>query len=199
MNGYLERLSKLNATPNRVEERVLLCTGQSSFKSSALSLEQLSFLETAAPTECSVLSMGFPFDSSFDGAGFREVGMVSASWRNARQVYWSMFSPVYREAIARRFQAVIGATSRRLIIVTGSCGLQLVNVAWPKLQIPTELRIDLVALGPACFGELRMPVTVVRGRRDIWSRMLYRGRVDHVCAGGHLDYWGAGRLVRALL
>lgn len=90
------------------------------------------------------------------------------------------------------------ATSRRLILTTGSCGLQLANAAWPLLRVPPDLRVDVTALGPACFGKLRMPVTVVQGRRDRWSRMFYRGRVDHFCECGHLDYWDSNE-ARALL
>jgi hypothetical protein len=195
MSVFLQRLNSAGAL-SPVAERIALLTGQSSFVSSALSPNQLSFLEAVAPEGCSILRTGLPFDSAL--GEFREIGMVGASWRNARQVYWSICSPAFRKTVARRLQALLDSTSRRLILITGSCGLQLANSAWPLLRVPPDLQVDVTALGPACFGALQMPVTVVQGRRDGWSRLFYRGRVDHHCECGHLDYWDS-ETVRALL
>lgn len=195
MNTYLQRLHGVGVLPP-VTNRIALLTGQSSFLSSALSPSQISFLEGVAPAGCSILRTGFPFDSTLET--FRNAGMAGASWRNARQVYWSIFSATFRGAVARRLQAMMDATSRRLILITGSCGLQLANSAWPLLRVPAALRVDVIALGPACFGAPRMPVTVIQGRRDGWSRLFYRGRVDHFCECGHLGYWNSDE-VRALL
>ena len=124
--------------------------------------------------------------------------MVGASWRNMRQVYWSLWSPGFRAVVAQRLQILLEATERRLILITGSCGMQLANEAWPLLRPRSNLRIDVIALGPACFGELRMPATVIQGRGDFWSRLFYHGPVDHYCDCGHLDYWGS-EAVRGLI
>ena len=115
--------------------------------------------------------------------------MAEASWRNGRQVVWSRYSPAFRAVVARRVQTVVDATSERLILLTGSCGLQLANDVWTLLRLPVSLRMDVIALGPACFDELRSPAVVVQGRGDGWSRLFYRGRVDHHCECGHLEYW----------
>jgi hypothetical protein len=115
--------------------------------------------------------------------------MVTASVRNSLQVIWSLWHPGYRRVLERVLQQVIDATSERLILITGSCGLQLANAVWPKLQVPSALHVKVIALGPACFGALQLPVTVLQGDRDGWSRLLYRGPVDGRCACGHLDYW----------
>jgi hypothetical protein len=195
MNEYLERLDGAAALAPAAE-RIALLTGQSSFVSSALSPGQLAFLETVAPAGCSIVRTGLPFDSAVEE--FREVGMVGASWRNTRQVYWSICSAAFRTAVARRLQALMDATSRRLILITGSCGLQLANSAWPLLRVPPDLRVEVAALGPVCFGALRVPVRVIQGRRDGWSRLFYRGKVDGLCECGHLDYWDS-EAVRVLL
>ena len=192
MSVYLERVAAADERLPVVETRVALLTGQSSLVSSALSPDQISFLHAVAPEGASVLEMGFPFDSAFQGAGFREMPVLPASWRNARQVWWALRSERFRGAVRRRLEALLASTSRRLILITGSCGLQLANVGWPPA--PVHLRVDVVALGPACFGALRVPAVVVQGRADGWSKLLYRGRVDVRCECGHLAYWGSAEV-----
>ncbi|MBL8239628.1 MAG: hypothetical protein JNM66_19550 [Bryobacterales bacterium] len=202
MNAYLQRLAAASATLPPAESRIVLLTGQSSFTTSALSPAQIAFLREVAPPGCSVVERGFPFDPSFDGVGFSSTGIIGASWRNARQVYWALHSQRFQQAVAMRLQTVLDSTRRRLVIVTGSCGLQLANAAWPHLGLPPQLRIDVIALGPACFGGLHLPAQIVRGRRDVWSRIFYGDRVDHVCGCGHLEYWESEEarvLVRGLL
>lgn len=179
MSLYLDRLEGASETLPFVDRRVALLTGQSSFVSSALSPAQISFLRAVAPAGASVLEMGFPFDSSFLGEGFRETGMAGASLRNARQVGWALRSERFRGIVRARLGMLAGAAART-VLITGSCGLQLANIWWPG---------KVIALGPACLGELRVRAYVVRGRRDGWSRLFYRGRVDRECGCGHLDYW----------
>ena len=179
MSGYLDRMEGASETLPFVETRVALLTGQSSFVSSALSPAQISFLRAVAPAGASVLEMGFPFDSSFFGEGFREAGMAGASWRNAPQVGWALGSERFRGIVRARLE-MLSRAAARTILITGSCGLQLANLGWPG---------EVVALGPACFGELRVRACVVRGRRDGWSRLFYRGPVDLECGCGHLEYW----------
>ena len=179
MSWYLDRLEGANETLPFVGTRVALLTGQSSFVSSALSPVQVSFLRAVAPVGASVLEMGFPFDSSFLGEGFQEAGMAGASWRNARQVGWALGSERFRGIVRARLGMLFGAASRT-ILITGSCGLQLANVGWPG---------EVIALGPACLGPLRVRAYVIRGRGDGWSRLFYRGRVDRACGCGHLGYW----------
>jgi len=198
MNGYLAKLERANTPLPAVTDRVALLTGRSSFASPALSPQQLSFLKAIAPSGYSILETAFPYDLSLHGTAFRETGMLAASWRNMRQVCWSIRNPAFRAIVAGRMQALFDATGRHLILITGSCGLQLANSAWPQLRPPANLRIDVIALGPACFGRLRMPAKVIQGRRDFWSRLFYRGPVDHYCDCGHLDYWDS-ESVRGLI
>lgn len=196
MSGYLERLQAAKEPVAPAEVRVALLTGQSSFQSSTLSPAQLQFLTVIAPKNAAILPIGFPFDFAFQGAGFRETSLAGASCRNARQVVWALRSLAFQQVVAQRLHALITATSQRLILITGSCGLQLANAAWPAL--PAGPRVDVIALGPACFGTLRVPAIVVQGRADHWSRLFYRGRVDHRPACGHLEYWNSAE-VRALV
>lgn len=194
MSDYLDRLERLDAAGclcAPAATRLLLLTGQSDFAGSALSPQQTEFLDTVAPPACAVLHAGFPFHRSFLESPYRDAAMAAAAFRNARQFGWTLYSPRFRHIVAQRLQSAIAATTRRLILITGSCGLQLANAAWPALRLPDSVRLTVIALGPACFAPLRMPATIIQGRRDRWSRLFYRGPVDHHCDCGHLDYYAS--------
>jgi len=192
MSDYRKRLAALSPEGCLLAPadcRLILLTGQSSFASSALSPAQREFLSAVSPTGASIVDAGFPFHQEFHGGGFAETGLIGASVRNAAQVIWSRTSIPFRHSVARRLQRAIDTTRQRLLLLTGSCGLQLANAVWPDLRIPHALRIDAVALGPACFGPLQLDATVIQGRQDIWSRLFYRGPVHHLSNCAHLDYW----------
>ncbi len=182
--------------------RIALLTGRSSFASSALSPAQISFLHAVSPLGAEVLPLGYPFEEATLGEGYRDVSLVAASWRNALQVWWTISSAEFRREVAERLQYLMDTTRGRLILITGSCGLQLANRAWPHLRVREDLSVEVVALGPACLDPLRMPATVIQGRRDGWSRLFYRGPVHHLVPCAHLDYWDSAetrQLVAGLL
>jgi hypothetical protein len=201
MNRFRQRLAALPPdgcllTP--ASSRLLLLTGQSSFRSSVLSPEQFAFLSAVAPPGAVPLDAGFPFHVAFLEPSPSAPGLLAASCRNALQVLWTRYDPAFVAHVAARLQQAAAATSRRLILITGSCGLQLANAAWPALRLPHRLRIDVVALGPASFGPLHVPATVLQGRRDDWSRLLYRGPVHYRPPCGHLDYWRCPDTIRTV-
>lgn len=186
--NYFARLRELDDAGSLlvpVERRVMILTGQSSWRSARLSPAQEAFLDAATPPGWTAVRAGFPYHSAMMGVAFEETSMLAASWRNAAQVAMSMASPAYREVLRRVVQRAMDTSHERLRIVTGSCGLQLLNCVWEELRGEAEV----IALGPACFGTLRVPAEVVRGDRDGWSRLFYRGRVDRQVSCGHLDYW----------
>ena len=190
----MRRLAALDPERSLIRDadsRVVILTGQSSFVSSRLSGEQQSFLESVAPAGFELVMSGFPYHS--DLLDIREEpSLMAASWRNAAQTIWSGASATFRRVLAGTLERVLARTRRHVAVVAGSCGLQLANAVWPILAKPAGLDIRVIALGPACFGPLRMDgaaVSVLQGRKDRWSRLYYRGRVDHAVDCGHLDYW----------
>ena len=186
--SYFARLQSLDEAGSLlvpVERRVMILTGQSSWRAARLSPAQEAFLDAATPEGWTAVRAGFPYHSAMLGAAFEESSMLAASWRNAAQVAMSLGSRAYRDVVRRVLQRAMDTTEQRLRIVTGSCGLQLLNCVWEELHGEAEV----VALGPACFGRLRVPAEVVLGDRDGWSRLFYRGRVDRRVSCGHLDYW----------
>jgi hypothetical protein len=184
-----ENLSLIKPAPSRL----ILLTGQSSFRSSRLSPAQLDFLKCVAPPGAEALFTGFPYHAEFDRAASPPV-LPAASVRNALQVGWSLFSPGYRHSVAGVLQSVVLNTRQSLFIVTGSCGLQILASAWPHLVVPDSLQVGVVALGPALLRAGTFPVdriVALQGQSDFWSRLLYRGPLAARCRSGHMDYWSA--------
>ena len=184
--SYWARIASLDysrslATP--AARRVVLLTGQSSFQSSRLTADQRRLLRVvdAEPVE-----LGFPFHPDFD-VDAPEPGIVEAALRNARQFQGSLRP---QPVIAQALQPVFANTGERLFVITGSCGLQLLNSAWQFLQRPAGLEVRIVALGPAALRNT-LPAATIQGRRDLWSRLLFRGPISAYCDCGHLDYWGS--------
>jgi hypothetical protein len=205
--SYRTRLAALDESLSLVKpapSRLILLTGQSSFRSSRLLPAQVEFLNCVAPPHVEPLPKGFPYHASFECAA-PPPGLLAASVRNALQVCWSLFSPAYRRSVAGLLQTVFRHTSESLYIVTGSCGLQILASAWPMLTVPDSLQLRVVALGPVLLRAGALPVDwifALQGRRDLWSRLLYRGRLEARCDSGHLDYWSspdARELVARLL
>jgi hypothetical protein len=201
MSRFRQRLASLDParcllTP--AASRILLLTGQSSFRSSVLRPEQFAFLAAVVPPGAIPLDAGFPFHADFLAQSSGAPGLLAASWRNALQVFWTRWDPVFVAHVAARLQKAADNTSRRLILITGSCGLHLANAAWPALLLPPRLRIEVVALGPASFGPAHVPATVLQGRRDEWSRLFYSGPVHYRPPCGHLDYWRCPDTIRAV-
>lgn len=184
--------------------RIALLTGQSLPSNTALSPEQIAFLEAVAPPGFAVLPHGFPFHCAFEQGEYRRAGLIRASLNNAAQTMAAVLPGRFRTIAAARLEELLARTRHTLILLTGSCGLQFVNAAWPRLR-STATGLHIVALGPVCLGRLAVPrarLTTVRGAGDGWSAMLFRGHIDHAVDCGHLDYWTSPEtiaLVRALL
>lgn len=187
--SYLERLERMDEAGTLLapaRRRMLLWTGQSGYAAGALRAEQREFLQAVAGEEA-VLA-GFPFHREFDRE--YELRIVRASLRNARQTWWCAANARYRRAVGKVLGQAVRSVSERLMIVCGSCGLEIVNAAAEEMGGALPDHVEIVALGPTCLRPLRLEVVrVVQGRRDRWSQWLYRGPVEVVTGGGHLDYW----------
>jgi hypothetical protein len=200
MKSYPQHLASLvpeRSLIQQADSRVVILTGQSSLTSSRLSEVQQRFLEAVTPPGFEAMFAGFPYHA--DQLGDRpEPSLLAASWRNAAQTIWTGASTLFRRMLSQTLNSLLSRTNSRFILITGSCGLQLANSVWPELMKPRQLDLRVIALGPACFAPLRMSASVIQGREDYWSKLLYRGPVHFKVPCGHLDYW-TSPAVRALI
>jgi len=174
-------------------------TGQSSMRHSRLSPAQATLLEQVALIGFHPLRAGLPFNRAAMTVEYRREPLGPASVRNGAQYLAATLGRRFGREVATHLQPVLDLTSERLLVLCGSAGAQLLSSALPHLVRPPELGVWVVGLGPV--GRLEAPdprwrVHVVQGDRDRVSRWGYRGPVDLVVPGGHLDY-AAHPLVRA--
>lgn len=171
------------------EHRLLLLTGQSNPRSSPLSAAQAGFLSSLSSLPIEVVLTGFPFDEA--PTPNRPVGLLEASLQNARQYLWARSDPAYAQAVAQVLQPILASVSRSMLLVTGSCGLQILEAAWSHLPRTPQLKMEILALGPVGsaphFDEAGF--SAVQGSADLWSRLLYHGPITDKTSCGHLDYW----------
>jgi len=188
MNELFLRRLLSSPPPPAASDRLCFLTGQSRWETSPLSLGQHAFLLALAGDTLEPLLAGFPFDA-LSTRPVQPDALLRASLRNARQAL-SARSNRLAPAAAQVLQGVIDATARRLVIVTGSCGLEILTGAWPRLALPPRLTVEVLSFGPTGRppgGGVRFQA--VQGRRDLWSRLLYRGPTPERIGCGHLDYW----------
>ena len=192
--SLLHRLQALDpaATLARPAPRTLAwLTGQSNPASARLSAAQARLLAAVVAPGWQAVPSNFPYNQGALGLASPEPWLPLASWRNAAQFVALLLRPATGPACARHLQPLLDATTTQLVLLCGSCGLQLFYAALPWLHVPPGLRLHLVALGPAALRRPAHPqvaVTVVRGRGDWLSRCLCALPTDHALPGGHLDY-----------
>jgi hypothetical protein len=115
----------------------------------------------------------------------RDPPLWLASVRNGWQ-YLLASSPDYRAA-ARRHWRALAESAERLVVVTLSCGLEILNhVLGPEDE---RKPLDVIALGPVASGPPRAPTTLVQGTADYVSRLFFRRRDVSLPGVQHLEYF----------
>lgn len=177
--------------PEPAPDVVAWLTGQSSHRHSQLSPDQLAVLDDCAGLGFRAVRAGFPYHREALRHPWSPEPLLAASRRNASQFVESLARPAFAREIARHLRPLVSAASRRLLLLCGSCGLQLFAAALPHLELGASPRIGLVAIGPACWTVPRHPsikLTVVRGRRDWISHVFSDLPADARPPVGHMGY-----------
>ena len=179
-------------------QRLCLLTGQSSFATSALPADKRAFLTAVAPSGTEGTMAGFPWHAAFlDEEAVP--GLLPASLRNARQWLWARRHDGFGAALSGILALALMRTSERLLVVTGSCGIDLLAQALSRPP-PGGPELWVAGLGPVgrCPQERRIArMRIIQGQRDSWSRVLWRGRVHDRPDCGHLDYYRNGDAMAA--
>ena len=197
----LRRLSRYNPATSlaRPQARTIAwLTGQSAYCCAHLSPAQAALLQAVRKPGWATLAANFPYNQAALQATYHEPPLLLASVRNGAQFGAALGSAAFGRACARHLQPLLAATAERLVLLCGSCGLQLFYAALPWLRVPPSLRIQLVGLGPVCLRlrpHAQVAVAVVQGHRDWLSRCLCLLPYDYRVQGGHLDYVNSTEVV----
>ncbi len=195
---YLDRLERLDPSRTLLKprsSRTLLWTGQSSWHRAGLFPDQVETLLAIAGDDA--ILTGFPFHADF--AEHSPSPLPLASLRNMRQTFWCLHNARYRSNLSQVLAAAFANTEQRLTLLTASCGFEMLNAAFAGVTLRPGLTILIVALGPTCLAPIRLPHFVtVQGKRDIYSKLLYRGPVHHTPDCAHLEYHRSGETLQLL-
>lgn len=176
--------------------RVAIVTGRSDPRRTGLSSDQRSFLASVTPSGAEAFGVGYPWQDGAEPEG--DVPLALAAWRNAGQWAAARTDGEFRSHARGRVDALRGA-SGALVVVTGSCGLDILAAGWSGRPGPSSTLV--IALGPVRRDAPRLDgaqVRTVQGTRDRLSRLVHRGTVDERVPCGHLGYWGCARTIEVV-
>ncbi len=163
--------------------KVVLLSGLSDPSDCALSRTQQRFLDQlAAPGESKIYA-NFPYIRPVRDEQ-AAIPIIRASWRNLSQFLKARHSP-YRDQAVRHWGALV-QSCRRLLVITISCGLEILNAALSTGVRPEVL--EILALGPVARCRPDASHLLVRGSRDYVVNPFFR-EVDLIVRDiGHMDY-----------
>lgn len=160
--------------------RVALLTGRSDPARTGLPEAQATFLAAVTPPGLVTVQDGYPW---IGGPPEAPVPLPLAAWRNASQ-WRAARNGTARAEVSARLRALAGGP---LAIVTGSCGLDLLQCGWVEGACGL-----VIALGPVLATRPSWPgvrlITVI-GRGDLLSRALHRAAPDIRVPCHHMGYW----------
>jgi hypothetical protein len=195
---YLDCLERLDPSRTLLKprtNRTLLWTGQSSWHRAGLFPDQIETLLAIAGDDA--ILTGFPFHADF--AEHSHSPLPLASLRNMRQSLWCLHNARYRRILSEVLAAAFANTGRRLTLLAASCGFEMLNAAFGGAAPRPGLAVRIVALGPTCLAPIRLPHFVtIQGKRDIYSKLLYRGPVHHTPDCAHLQYHRSSETLQLL-
>jgi hypothetical protein len=166
---------------------LLVCflTGRSDPANTALSPDQVAFLDALPLAPHERLEVNFPYAPA--SGPWRRTQLPLASVRNTRDYLASRRAAFAREH-ADAVREVLARADRTLVLA-GSCGLEL--LANLRLAASELADVHVLAYGPVARSRPAVDVETVAGRRDRLARRDGGIRADHLIDAGHLDYLGS--------
>lgn len=162
--------------------KVVLLSGLSDPATCALSYIQTQFLASLDVPEAWKVYRNFPYVACTLPRG--DPPLWRASLRNLRQ-FLHAGRPPYRDAARQHWQALAASTDR-LVVITLSCGLEIVNhCIEPTAAGPA---LEILALGPVAWKAPPVSCTLVQGERDYLSKLFFRNCPVTLEGLGHMDY-----------
>jgi hypothetical protein len=130
------------------------------------------------------LYLNFPYISSQAGLQLPTPSLWQASVSNARQ-YLLASSRRYQRAATEHLSR-LASSADRLILLVGSCGLEIFNQA---LQPQVAHKVaHIFVFGPVARRLPDVPHTLIQGSRDYLSQCFFRKVEVRIPQQGHMDY-----------
>jgi hypothetical protein len=178
-SSYKKMLETSPAHHPKTKCKIAFLTGLSNPKSCALSKAQKKFLAALELPEFYKLYLNFPYMPS---EGEENEPLWKASLHNAQQ----FLNTNSLRVLIQSHLTQLASTTDSLIFITGSCGLELLNVGLSDKAIKKVLHV--YALGPVAWQKHNYPCTLIRGSSDHISKLFF-GKVDSQPSDvNHMNY-----------
>lgn len=177
--AYKRMLESSPARHQTTKYKIAFLTGLSNPKCCALSKVQKQFMTRLELSENYKLYLNFPYIPS---QGEENEPLWKASLHNAQQF---LNSNSYQKLI-RAHLIHLANTAERLIFITGSCGLEILNTGLSDGV--TKKLLHVYALGPVARQKPNYPCTLIQGSSDHISKLFFRKVAVQPNDVNHMNY-----------
>lgn len=187
---YCQRLEQLKMSRSAIQGSQVLffISGGSSFEHCELTRREKAFLESLKNYGYHVPPLNFPFNLGFQVADPVFPRLFKVALHNVTFFFSVRCHPPLRRQIVRHLTPLLECET--CVIVSLSSGLNLLDVFFKEVsEVTNDIRI--VALGPVLlksWTHSQVKLTVVKGKEDLYTRLLDWNAADHAIHCKHLDY-----------
>jgi hypothetical protein len=163
--------------------KIALLTGLSNPCNCALSDVQRTFIASLRFPEAWKVYCNFPWTAPVAPA------TATPLWRAGLHNGWQFLAastPLYRRIAKMHWDALLSSTEH-LLIITGSCGLQIANCLLSG-HPPCKTRIDILGFGPVAWRRPPVKYRLVQNENDPISHCFFRKTEDILTGSGHMTY-----------
>jgi hypothetical protein len=178
-SSYKKMLETPPAHHPKTSYKIAFLTGLSNPGSCALSKVQKRFMASLELPEIYKLYLNFPYLPS---EGEENEPRWKASLHNAQQ-----FMNVHSlRALIQTHLTQLARTADALVFITGSCGLEVLNVGLNDEV--TKKILHAYALGPVAWQKPGYPHTLIQGSSDYISKLFFRNVDFQPSDVSHMNY-----------
>lgn len=192
MKSYLDRLSDLSLDQTMLDSNrlVLFLSGSSDFSCAGLTAGQLELLYAICPSGYRVVESNFPFNQDFEHIKFPQVSLMSASASNIIYYWYTILNSRFQKLLQQHLSPLLEV--QEVVLVCKSSGVNMLTQWLRSVGKEVSLpRLRVIALGPVSQLLLRqkeVEVLVIKGKKDLYSRILDRHSADIQVDTNHYSY-----------
>lgn len=192
MKSYLDRLSALSLDQTMLNSNrlVLFLSGSSDVTCAGLTAGQLELLHAICPSGYRVVESNFPFNQDFEHIKFPQVSLLSASASNIIYYWHTILNSRFQKLLQQHLSPLLEV--QEVVLVCKSSGVNMLTQWLRSVGKEVSLpRLRVIALGPVSQLLLRqkeVEVLVIKGKKDLYSRILDRHSADIQVDTNHYSY-----------
>ncbi|RHN24965.1 hypothetical protein [Streptococcus parasanguinis] len=192
MKSYLDRLSDLSLDQTMLDSNrlVLFLSGSSDYACAGLTAGQLELLYAICPSGYRVVESNFPFNQDCEHIKFPQVSLLSASASNIIYYWHTILNSRFQKLLQQHLSPLLEV--QEVVLVCKSSGVNMLTQWLRSVEKEVSLpRLRVIALGPVSqllLSQKEVEVLVIKGKKDLYSRILDRHSADIQVDTNHYSY-----------